>query len=177
MAKDYIKLVAAVCVFAWPCVGHGQPVTQRLAEIYNAELGVREAGRNDGPRIREYLAYAGFYSPAPWCAAFVAWCHGQAGVENPESAWSPSWFPNNKTIYKRGTSTNEQPAQGDVFGLYYPNLGRIAHVGFVDQWDYGSWVVTVEGNTNAGGGREGHGVYKKRRLKRSIYKVSRWIKN
>ncbi|SEN47871.1 hypothetical protein SAMN05216436_1178 [bacterium A37T11] len=39
---------------------------------------------------------------------------------------------------------------GDVFGLYYSELKRIAHCGFVDQWD-GIWCITVEANTNSVG--------------------------
>lgn len=66
------------------------------------------------------------------------------------------------------------PASGDVFGLYFPEKARIAHVGFVDEWN-DPWVITVEGNTNVLGSREGDGVYRKRRLVRSIYKVARYI--
>lgn len=34
----------------------------------------------------------------------------------------------------------------DVFGIYFPEKGRIAHVGFVEQWKE-HWLITVEGNT------------------------------
>lgn len=64
---------------------------------------------------------------------------------------------------------------GDVFGLYFPEKARIAHVGFIDQWD-GTWLTTVEGNTNDSGSREGDGVYRKKRLVRTVYKVARYIR-
>ena len=64
---------------------------------------------------------------------------------------------------------------GDVFGLYFPEKRRIAHVGFIDQWD-GTWMISVEGNTNVSGSREGDGVYRKRRLVRTVYKVARYVK-
>jgi len=175
MAKNTIKLIATICLLAWASVGYGQSLSERLAEVYNSQIGVTEITSNDGVQIREYIRSTGFDQPIPWCAAFTSWCLNEANVSNPSSAWSPSWFPESNTI-RRGISGDTQPAQGDVFGLYYKRLGRIAHVGFIDRWGDGSWVVTVEGNTNTDGGREGHGVYKKRRLKRSIYKVSRWIK-
>ena len=66
------------------------------------------------------------------------------------------------------------PTTGDVFALYFPEKKRIAHVGFIDSWD-GSWLITVEGNTNLAGNREGDGVYRKRRLVRSIYRVARYL--
>jgi len=66
------------------------------------------------------------------------------------------------------------PATGDVFGLYFKEKGRIAHVGFIDQWD-GTWMISVEGNTNKAGSREGDGVYRKRRLVKSVYQVARYI--
>lgn len=42
-------------------------------------------------------------------------------------------------------------------------------------WSEGNFTITVEGNTNEAGSREGDGVYRKRRLKNQIYKISRWI--
>jgi len=66
------------------------------------------------------------------------------------------------------------PKTGDIFGLFFPDKNRIAHTGFIDQWD-GTWLITVEGNTNDSGGREGDGVYRKRRPVKSIYQVARYI--
>ena len=70
---------------------------------------------------------------------------------------------------------NRQPASGDIFGIFFPNKNRIAHVGFIDQWQT-DWVITVEGNTNIEGSREGDGVYRKRRPVKSIYQVARYIR-
>ncbi len=67
------------------------------------------------------------------------------------------------------------PKTGDIFGLFFPDKNRIAHTGFIDQWD-GTWLITVEGNTNVSGGREGDGVYRKRRAVKSIYQVARYIR-
>jgi hypothetical protein len=148
----------------------------RVARIYSAEIGVRElTGKNDGPRVEEYLASCGRKKGDAWCAAFVTWVFKQAGIKAVVSGWSPSWFPSSNTIYTRGAKNNKTPEKADVFGIYFQNLGRIAHVGFVDDWEEGSFCITVEGNTNDEGSREGDGVYKKRRLKSQVCKVSRWI--
>jgi len=80
-------------------------------------------------------------------------------------------YPNRQTTDNRQQAT---PSTGDIFGIYFPDKKRIAHVGFVDQWE-GTWLLTVEGNTNASGSNEGDGVYRKRRLVKSVYKVSRYI--
>ena len=105
---------------------------------------------------------------------FESWCFIQAGHPAPRSAWAPAWFPARRTIYTR-KSTRELPVvqRGDVFGIYYPRQNRIAHVGFIDGQQEG-FFITVEGNTNANGSRNGDGVYRKRRSVRAIYKISRW---
>ena len=61
-----------------------------------------------------------------------------------------------------------------MFGIYFPKMKRVAHVGFVDQWGPKE-VVTVEGNTNGAGSREGDGVYKKKRLTRQIHSVASYM--
>lgn len=61
------------------------------------------------------------------------------------------------------------------FGLYFSEKRRIAHVGFIEKWTKQT-ITTVEGNTNQAGSREGDGVYRKIRLTRQIYAVTRFIK-
>ena len=155
----------------------GNNVREKVAATYLSQIGVKEAtGNNDGPQVEAYLAVTGFTAGAPWCAAFVAWTYTTNDVPNPKSAWSPAWFPESKVIYSRDvSSTGTIPQRGDVFGIYYGSLGRIAHVGFVHQWG-DNIVITVEGNTNDDGSREGNRVAMKRRPARTIYKVSRYIR-
>jgi hypothetical protein len=151
---------------------------EAIASIYTAEIGVREkTGNNDGTRVEEYLKAANRKKGDAWCAAFVTWTFKQAGADAVVSGWSPDWFPAKNTIYVRGNQNNQTPHQADVFGIYFQDKGRIAHVGFVDRWESGSssYAVTVEGNTNDSGSNEGDGVYRKRRLKSQLYKVSRWL--
>lgn len=139
-----------------------------VIQTYTAEIGVREAtGHNDGDQVEKYLQSTGLSKGNAWCAAFVNWVNRHCNVSGPRAAaaWSPVWFPSYRIT--------KDPQPGDVFGIYFPQKGRIAHVGFIDQW--GNQVRTVEGNTNEAGSREGDGVYKKIRLARQINVVSNWI--
>lgn len=146
--------------------------------IYDSQLHVRElTGKNDGFEVEKYLRYTNLGKGYAWCASFVCWVLGGANVDNPKSAWSPSLLPNAKLIYQRGSKTHTAtPQRADVFGIYFSNLKRIAHVGFIDEWSEGNYTITVEGNTNSAGSREGDGVYRKRRLKSQIYKVADYIR-
>lgn len=146
-----------------------------VQESYFSQVGTREAtGKNDGENVEQYLASTNLDKGYAWCASFVNWCLTSCHIPTKNSAWSPSWFPDSKVIYNRHTSKTETPRTGDVFGIYFSNKKRIAHMGFIHHWGKGSYVITVEGNTNDYGSREGDGVYVKRRHKRQIYKVARW---
>lgn len=152
------------------------PAAERVAAIYTSQVGVRErTGRNDGLQVEAYLASAGLTGGYAWCAAFLSWCFDQAHVKALRTAWAAGWFPADRTIYQKGMRNAVVPRRADVFGVYYANLKRIGHVGFIDEWPAGDYMITVEGNTNDGGSREGNGVYRKRRIKSNVYKISRWV--
>lgn len=152
------------------------PQRQVIRGLYAAEVGVREVGgENRGRRIGEYLTVTSLGEGYAWCAAFVSWVFARAGYVAPRSAWSPALFPKEKVIWQRGGVVRQDvPQAGDVFGIWFPSLGRIAHVGFVDHWG-GTYVVTVEGNTNDPAIAAQDGVHRKRRLLRSIYQVADWL--
>ena len=130
------------------------------------------------------------WSPALFGEGRVVWRRGEQGTKNKEQGL-PSYVPGgyqSTSVAARsrcaypplsraggGFCTHVVPSTGDIFGLYFPEKGRIAHVGFIDEWK-DPWVITVEGNTNVLGSREGDGVYRKRRLVASIYKVARYIR-
>jgi|GEM_PF-464982 len=74
------------------------PTRVRIIRIATAELGIRETtGRNDGERVEEYLRYTHLGKGYEWCAAFVCWCYGQAGLPEPRNPWSPALFPRIRT--------------------------------------------------------------------------------
>ena len=184
-----------------------------LRAIYSAYVGVRElTHHNDGPEVERFLAHVGLKKGAPWCAAFVSYCLHKAGyTDAPRSGWSPAYFPRRRRVWSlsekytppHADSTPPYHAQiGDLFGIWYANLGRIAHVGFVDYPDpsthnraqqhekppnaitpriniiphshFGAYITTVEGNTNDNGSREGIGVFRKYRPLKSIKYIARW---
>ena len=55
-------------------------------------------------------------------------------------------------IYTRSKDDSYDWKVGDIYGLYFESKGRIAHVGVVLYVSAdGSYMVGVEGNTNAHG--------------------------
>jgi cell wall-associated NlpC family hydrolase len=146
-----------------------------IIEKAQAEVGVREAtGKNDGTKVEAYLKTTGLGKGYAWCAAFVNYVLKGCGIKTPDTAWSPSWFPQSKLIYKKGSVNKREWQPGDVFGIYFQNLKRIGHVGLIKK--RGSrMVATIEGNTNDALSRDGDGVYEKWRLNSQIYVVSDWI--
>lgn len=141
-------------------------VLNKVVEVAQREIGVQEISENSGLRVDQYNAYVGL-KKVPWCASFVSWCFGQVGYAQPRTAWSPSLFPTNRLV--------KEPLPGMVLGIYFPKLKRIAHCGLVEQVK-NDLVYTIEGNTNVNGSREGTGVFRRLRHKRSIHLFSDWTK-
>jgi hypothetical protein len=181
--KNILILLCFLC--GWS-LAIGQPVLKdqpllyksivlrnELIAVAESQLHVREkTGKNDGKDVRKYLREVGLTEGYPWCAAYVAWCHNQLNIPNPESAWSPDWFRAN-VVYRRNDPglISFQSRPGQVFGLYYESKKRVAHVGIITgetRFHY----QTIEGNTNAAGSNEGDGVYRKIRKKESIFVIS-----
>lgn len=140
---------------------------EKLIAIAKAEIGIRElSGKNDGKRVEEYLATVNLKKGEPWCAAFVSWVFVKAGYATPRTGWSP-------VLFNSRVNTKEI-SPGNVLGIWFPNLKRIAHVGMVEQ-QQDDWVFSIEGNTNPAGSREGDGVYRKRRHCKTIYAFANWL--
>jgi hypothetical protein len=175
MAKNKGILVCILVAVSIHCSAQQSNIRLAVSKTYVSQIGVREAtGHNDGKAVEMYLHYVGLPKGQPWCASFVSWVYGQNKITNPHSGYCPDYFTAKRTIWKRNGKVNTIPAQGDVWGLYFPEKGRIAHVGFVEQWG-DKITITVEGNTNEAGSREGDGVYRKRRLTHQLYAVARYI--
>jgi hypothetical protein len=136
---------------------------------------------------------AGFPEPrTPWSPALfpkerVIWERGRqlsATSNQPNNLRNFVGFVGGEisSVLKVSTSTHVlkpnashlTPRAGDIFGIYFNNLKRIAHAGFVDEWG-STFIITVEGNTNETGSAEGDGVYRRRRPIGSIHSVANWI--
>lgn len=144
-----------------------------IDHAFKRELGVREVGRNGGKRVTEYLNYTGLGSGYAWCGSFACFNLGSCGVPNPMSAWSPTvayW----NVVYKKGDKFPTKP-NGLIFGLYYKRLGRVGHVGYIEEIMTNN-IKTIEGNTSSGGSRDGDGVYRRMRPKWAIEVVSQYGK-
>lgn len=172
----YFRHLIFVCLIACSCShSYASNLRQKVQSIYLSQVGVREAtGKNDGPQVEAYLRSVGLKKGNPYCAAFVHWCLSQLNIKCPKSGFCPDWFKSN-LIYKRGGKlySGAYPV-GSIFGIYFQAKKRIAHVGFING-EQGKFVLTVEGNTNAQGSRDGNGVFKRLRPKLSLFAISDYI--
>lgn len=158
------------------------PAERRRRVIHVAEslIGLREThGSNRSPQIDAMNRLTGVPLGSPWCASFNAWIYTEAGVPRslgwPLSAWSPSWVVRPTWTRSKG---GKDPLPGAAFGIWFSNLGRVAHTGLIESW--GASVVTIEGNTGPSGSvgaadRDGDGSYKKRRLRSQIHSARDWL--
>lgn len=141
--------------------------------------GIKEkTNHNDGREVEMVLASCNLGKGYPYCAATINWtfkqCGIKTGVVNP--AYSPNWFTNKEVItYKKSWRRMDYKSKkAQIFGLYFSNLGRIAHVGFIISETITDYI-TFEGNTNIAGSREGDGFMKKRRSKSSIHIIADYL--
>jgi hypothetical protein len=91
----------------------------------------------------------------------------------PKTAWTPTlatWAKqNNLYISRNEIEAGVKPQPGWIALFYYPSLGRIAHSGIVVKTLPLNLILTIEGNTNNDGSREGYKVAKRIRRLKSIY--------
>lgn len=120
------------------------------------QIGYKE-GRNNDTKFGKWYGM----NNQPWCMMFVSWCADKAGVPKdiiPKLAYVPycvDFYKKQNRYYKRGTYV---PQPGDI--IFY---GSSSHVGLVEKVS-GNKVITIEGNTSAGGNSSnGDGVYRRTR--------------
>lgn len=177
--RFFLVFVICVALISRGVGAEKSEVRTMLNTALHAQLDVRETSPNSGPEVNNYLHSVGINYPAPWCAAFVSYNLQQFNIPNPNSGWSPDYGKSNDIIWTRtkGSKSGITPLTGDVVTFYYPILKRIGHVGFFIEKDKSGYFITIEGNTNGSGSREGDGVYKKKREPSKVYAISRYIKS
>lgn len=149
------------------------------ADIYmdtlTSYLGTKEAtGNNDGEIVERFTREACDMGRVAWCAAYLAYGLKVNDVDIPKCVcWSPCMVPEGKVVWRRGDK--HKLNKGEIFGLYFKSKGRVAHVGAVVKDLGDGWVLTIEGNTNSAGAREGNGVYKRLRHRSQLYVAAKWI--
>ena len=176
--KKIVTLILAILFLLLPALSgkaQANEIRTNLIKSLETQINVRETGYNTGPEVDKYLKSVGFAPGASWCGAFVGYNLTKQGVKNPNSAWSPA-YANPKYVIWTGKKGGIMPLSGDVATFYYPNLKRVGHVGFFVKKDFDGYFITIEGNTNGAGSREGDGVFKKKREPGKIHAITRYIK-
>jgi len=152
-------------------VMNGKDIPQKMVLLAREEIGVSEVdGSNCGPRVDEYKAATWLDSSKgwPWCAAFICWLVREAikeeevGFKRPQTAgawdfenWAKKEVANDIDLRK---PTNEDIKAGDIVIFTFSHIGLA-----VKDIDSSGYVMTIEGNTNGAGSREGGSVLEKKR--------------
>jgi hypothetical protein len=151
-------------------------ITAKALEIAIGQLGVRERGSsNSGPEVDQYLKIVGLKPGYPWCMAFVYWCYDKAatatGVPNflirtagVMHQWNEQQ-PIRKIVLDKVLKKPAIIQPGAVFIMDYGK--GTGHTGLVEKIE-GTYISTVEGNTNDEGSREGFEVCRRTRKLTSI---------
>lgn len=149
------------------------------------QIGVREKplGSNRGPEVDLYLRSVGLdpkKGSFPWCAAFIYYCFEQSAkalaIDNPvvrTAGVLDHWTKAGQRKIPRIAvkAALEDPSlvkPGHIFVMDHG--GGAGHTGIVESVN-GGRLVTIEGNTNDGGSREGIGVF--RRTSRKISSINK----
>lgn len=178
-APAYLSKWAAA---KWPTVS----LAERMLYVMRAQeqLKVREVAHNWSPQIKAYLAVAGLRTPAPWCAAYVTWCLVEAGADRRKlptlaasTYWWYQWAKSNRylKVDDHGRPTNN-PERGDL-GIWNGRGG--GHIFGITGVNLNSnhdpvTVLTLEGNTNKAGSREGVAVMERTRRFRELAAYPRY---
>lgn len=151
----------------------------KLVELALAEVGVEEIdGSNCGPRVNEYKGATNLPASEawPWCAAFICWLVREAmrGTNVPETATfrrprtAGAWDFENWSRRQDDSTQTKKPHNGDIRPgdiviFTFPHIGLA-----IAKPDPDGYVLTVEGNTDKAGSREGGGVFRKARHQSKI---------
>jgi hypothetical protein len=129
---------------------------EKAVELAKLRIGVHEASTNWSPFIKIYLAFVGVFFPAPWCSAFASFViHKAAASLGIKAKWPRSGYVQSVVNWAiKNSYISTKPCVGCAFVKYHPELKRYAHIGFIAEVN-GNKVLTVEGNSNTTGGREG----------------------
>lgn len=147
------------------------PVRIRALDVARRFIGVRENPPNSnwGFWVAKFLAAAGWHSPAPWCAAFVCYCHKVAG--------KPLTFPNRASVgffedwLENQGAIVARPLRGDIVCYNFTSDNWPDHIGIVEKvlavrWrgkTFVGWIQVIEGNTAVGNDANGGKVMRRRR--------------
>lgn len=151
-----------------------------VLEIARTQLHVREQplGSNRGPEVDQYIRAVGLNPTGdfPWCVCFVFFCYQRAaeqlGIENPMirtasvlDLWNRAGAAGVPRVLHDDAINNPALVKpGQIFIIDTPPPGGAGHAGLVEKVISGK-LVTIEGNTNDNGSREGIGVFRREGVK------------
>lgn len=127
------------------------PGPPAMLDIARSQLGVSE-----NPPYSNQVLYSDWYGMVgPWCDMFVSWCAAQSG--NAEAVGRFAYTPSHEAWFRsHGREVPIRDAQpGDI--VFFNFIGRTSHVGIVEA-NHGDGLITIEGNTNGSGSRDGGSV-------------------
>lgn len=155
-------------------------IDSKIKTIAESYLGQREVPGNMGFKDKTFekkMVDVGFVKSYAWCALFaeLVWTEAYKGsglVTKLKQLFSASATTTFKNFDIDGTfKTSKEPVVGAV-AIWRHGSGWQGHAGIVTKV-VGDTIHTVEGNTNAAGGREGIEVAaKKRKWKGQPYQAN-----
>lgn len=161
-------------------------LVQGAIEFATSQIGIMERplGSNRGPEVDRYLRAVGLNpvgNSFAWCVAFTHFCYLKAaetlGVDNPHIQTAGVLDHWNRAGRKPGVlrvtraQATSNPALVKPGSLFVIDLGSgLGHSGMVVSTANGR-MVTIEGNTNDSGSRNGIGVF--RREARRINQINK----
>lgn len=122
-----------------------------LLAVARSQLGTAE-----NPPYSNRVKYSDWYGlVGPWCDMFVSWCAAMSG--NGDVIGKFAYTPSHEAWFRsKGREVPIREAQpGDI--VFFNFIGRTSHVGIVES-TRPDGLVTLEGNTNGGGSRDGGSV-------------------
>jgi hypothetical protein len=170
-----------------PVIDIKTKIINKVIELAKQEIGtVEKGGNNYGKRVQEYQSVGSngaMTGGAAWCQYFQNWLQITAckvlgiSYKGTYSGYTPTvtnWGYKNSIAVKYPKLN--QIDIGDMGYVYSANRNNSQHV-YLIVGKSDNKVITIEGNTNPGGSREGFGVFKRTRLLGSqCWSVIKWYK-
>jgi hypothetical protein len=136
-------------------------------------VGGYECGVNDGPFVRLLHRVTGTQAGDAWCAALQMFGQFILGGQTPLAP--NAYCPNIAKDAKAKGILDDKPEVDDII-LFWHTIdgGRFAHVGYIIEINPDGTLVTLEGNTNTDGSRDGWQECKKNRKLGPNDRVVHW---
>ena len=142
-----------------------------VLSVARSQIGVKS-----GKKYWDYVMGSGYISggATPWCACFVSWVFHEAGAKCAGLPSASCTYGIYAKALKAGKVVSVSKAKaGDVVLFNFDHIRSDAeHVGIIESVGSGT-LVTIEGNTNAGGSSTGGQVCKKVRSKANVFAIVR----